>query len=53
MTPKEFENKMESLKSRDCETAHERMDDVMCGILIELGYEDGVKKFNEQTKWYA
>ena len=54
MTPEEFEQKMQEL-NKDCDTAvaHEDMDDLMCEILISLGYEKGVEIFKKKHKWCA
>lgn len=35
------------------EVCHCEMDDLMCQVLTELGYGDGVKVFDETPKWYA
>jgi hypothetical protein len=58
MTPDEFATKMrESFPSDDSyfdvEEAHAYADDVMCDILIELGYGEGVEIFKKARKWYA
>ena len=54
MSEKEFKEKMEQLKNnRDYEVAHEKADDLMCEVLISLGYAEGVQAFREITKWYA
>lgn len=56
MTPKEFANKMQSLIDRledDIEGCHAEADYLLCLALKELGYEEGVKLFEEMTKWYA
>lgn len=53
MTPEKFEEKMRSLISGDEETDHCRADDLMCELLIYLGYQAGVKVFEDMDKWYA
>ena len=56
MTPKEFAKEMAKLtadKDGDFERAHGQMDDLMCKLLKELGYKEGIKIFEEQDKWYA
>lgn len=37
----------------DIEAAHSIADNVLCSILIELGYEDVVLEYNKINKWYA
>ncbi len=37
----------------DVEVAHVRADDILCGLLIELGYSDVVEEFEKVRKWYA
>ena len=56
MTPKEFEKRMVDIKQKDGfdpENAHGKADDLMCELLRELGYGDGVKIFESMHKWYA
>lgn len=59
MTPRKFADKMADIyekfinKEDDEELAHGSMDDLMCQLLIDLGYEDGIYIFNNTPKWYA
>jgi len=56
MTPKEFKIKMQEIKDADdsdIESVHADMDALMCELLVELGYSDGVKVFEETDKWWA
>lgn len=57
MNPQEFYKKMKRLRGNnddyDEEATHKAMDNLMCEVLTELGYEDGVKVFKETYKWYA
>ncbi len=54
VTPKEFETSMKKIAiEHDPETFHEYADDLMCAVLNGLGYEDGVKIFQETEKWYS
>ena len=54
MTPEEFTSKMVDIDlNGDTEVAHSDGDDLMCDLLRELGYEDGVKVFEAMDKWYA
>lgn len=45
MNPEEFKKKMAELRSRDNETAHIVMDNLMCELLTELGYGGRSKDF--------
>jgi predicted GNAT family N-acyltransferase len=38
---------------RDTEKAHINADDLLCRLLIELGYKDVVDEYVEIEKWYA
>jgi hypothetical protein len=58
MTPEEFKNLMANAKSRydehdDEEETHVEMDGIMCNLLRQLGYGEGVDIFNSTPKWYA
>ena len=61
MTPEEFKNEMEHLVKRhiveeynfDKEQLHICMDDLMCNLLRELGYSEGIAIFENTPKWYA
>ena len=60
MNPQVFYEKMKRLSNElnrefgmDEEDVHCAMDKLMCEILVEFGYEDGVKVFQETDKWYA
>ena len=57
MNPQVFYEKMKRLRGDnddyDKELTHDAMDNLMCEVLTELGYEDGVKVFQETDKWYA
>lgn len=37
----------------DTESAHVRADDLLCMLLINLGYEDVVSEYAAVDKWYA
>lgn len=55
-TPDQFRSQMQKIREElggDEEVAHARMDDLMCRVLVELGYRDGVGIFDKQEKWYA
>ena len=54
VTPKEFKTLMKKIAiEHDPETFHEYADDLMCTVLNGLGYEDGVKIFQDTEKWYS
>ena len=56
MTPKEFAKEMQNiclLSHDDREIAHCDADDLLCQVLRELGYGEGVDIFEEMDKWYA
>lgn len=54
MTPRQFAAAMKKIfvdQDPDCE--HRDADDLMCELLVSLGYSAGVKVFREAEKWYA
>ena len=54
MTREEFKNKMQTIADkRDIEGGHIEADDLMCELLKDLGYGEGVEIFEEMGKWYA
>ena len=60
MTPEEFAKQMQEIKdsaeeSDDVKTEsdHIKQDALMCQVLTELGYNEGVNIFNDTEKWYA
>lgn len=57
LTPEEFKDKMKSIykagEMGDTELSHILADDLMCQLLTELGYAEGVRIFIEAYKWYA
>lgn len=53
MTFEEFAEKMEKLTELDMERRHVEMDNLMCELLTELGYGEGVEIFEDCYKWYA
>lgn len=40
-------------KNGDVEVRHGREDDLLCDLLIELGFEDIVELYKSSTKWYS
>lgn len=56
MTPKDFKEKMleiEAMGRDDIEASHAAADDLLCDVLAELGYIEGVNVYQELEKWYA
>lgn len=56
MDPQKFYEKMDQIRMQyksDLEACHVEMDDLMCKVLNELGYEAGVRVFENTEKWYA
>lgn len=37
----------------DEERVHGELDDLLCDILVQHGYDELVKKYNDTPKWYA
>ncbi len=54
-TPEEFADAMRFLNINvdHTEDRHIEMDELMCQLLISLGYEEGVEVFADTKKWYA
>ncbi len=54
MTPEEFKIEMEEYCSGyDTQGAHMAADALMCQLLEELGYAEGIEIFRNTKKWYA
>lgn len=54
MTPEEFQIRMRKLHDNDdIEERHILMDQLMCELLIDLGYWEGIYIFNNTEMWYA
>lgn len=59
LTPEEFTKQMQEafdvyyLEKDDEEEVHIVMDGIMCNLLRQLGYGDGVDIFNKTPMWYA
>ena len=52
--PTEFADQMEALAlDGDEEARHALMDELMCHVLISLGYKDGIEIFNRTDKYYV
>lgn len=51
---KGFANKMLRIaRNNNTEMAHIQADELMCELLRELGYGEGVNIFENMNKWYA
>lgn len=61
ISPDEFKKKMKEIQIAldagllrfNKEEAHIKMDDLMCEVLISLGYEEGIEVFDNTGKWYS
>ena len=54
MTPEQFAKRMREIaKETDTEDRHINADNLMCDLLKELGYGEGVDIFEDMYKWYA
>lgn len=56
MTPAEFRDRMRDifpLIGYDKEAAHGEADSLMCDLLRQLDYDDGIDIFEHADKWYA
>ena len=54
MTPEEFEQEMRTISHRsDTELAHMDADALLCRVLADAGYRNGVEVFREMDKWYS
>ena len=49
----QLDNKYVSSSDGDIELFHILADDLMCKLLIELGYGKGVEIFLDAPKWYS
>jgi hypothetical protein len=58
VTPDEFRDRMQELvdltgPGGDIDGVHKLADCLLCEVLTELGYGDGVEIFENMVKWYA
>ena len=55
ISPEEFAEKMKTIfhDGYDVENAHADADDLMCEMLIQFGYGEGVDIFDKVEKWYS
>lgn len=52
-TDAELAQELRDLPKDDEEAAHILADNLLCEMLIFLGYEESVAVFGSMTKWYA
>lgn len=54
ITPKEFKKQMEEINEWDyTEDRHIYADKLMCDVLIQHGYSEGVEVFRKMELWYS
>jgi hypothetical protein len=54
MSAEEFKTRMEEIRKEDeTEDGHIEADNLMCNLLNELGYGDGIDVFTDMPKWYV
>lgn len=53
ITPEVFAERMRNAIEEGTEDGHMIMDDLMCELLRELGYGEGIDIFENTHKWYA
>lgn len=56
MTPRMFAFAMKAIHETICndqEKCHMLMEGLMCTVLRELGYDEGIDIFQSTNKWYA
>ena len=57
MSAEEFKKAMEQIAADEAdddeELAHIHADELMCEVLNQLGYSEGVTIFKDMPKWYA
>lgn len=56
MTSQEFAEKMKAIEDKhdgDWEVIHSQGDDLMCILLRELGYSDGIDVYETWVRWHA
>ena len=55
--PEPFAEELEALRKlandTDIEVAHIKADDILCRILLDLGYDEIVEAYDAVDKWYA
>ena len=50
---KEAIKKLNNLDNTDIQVSHSVADDILCDLLIALGFKEVVDIYNELEKWYS
>ncbi len=53
MTNVEAIKRMKKARLRDHEDAHSDADEILCELLISLGFKELIEIYNEIDKWYS
>lgn len=58
ITPKEFKEEMQKLEElygngKDEEEFHIEADHLICKVMANLGYYDGIRIFERNSKWWS
>ena len=54
MTPQEFALRMREIAANDdIEEGHATADALLCRVLRELGFQDGISTYEAMPKWFA
>lgn len=54
MTPKEFKDRIQQLDDKaGVEAFHIEADQLMCEVLEELGFSEGIEIFKRHERWYS
>mgnify|MGYP001767802483 CR=1 FL=1 len=49
----EYSEKIKECSFDDTESGHIKADDILCEMLLKLGYSKTVEEFKKLRKWYA
>lgn len=53
LSDERFAEGMKAIQDNDPETAHMEADDLLCAMLVSLGFPKTVAEFRKVHKWYA
>jgi hypothetical protein len=56
LTPEQFRDAMKEIGEKhagDWEVIHSEADNLICALLREMGYEEGLNIYDSWTRWYA
>ena len=53
MTPEQALNELCHIDNSDQELAHVEADNILCALLVSLGYSDIVAEYDKIPKWFA